>query len=231
MRNIDAIVLQTIKRSIEKYGNVLAFSHAVGIAHSTVLFWLSGKIHRISTEIWENKLFPVIENELCSVCSEQDPARIREKYLHPVGKKCIIQVPVIAETDLIGYEMPLENIKSFIKRKSKKKTGFEASKGEEYFSVVLQTTMQRYGIPWESIVFFSANVCFQNNMLVLIKFQDEQSMHICKFSEHLGGCSLFEFTPENSPVLWNKEESARKLDWAFPIAGIRFLCRKKSRTV
>ncbi len=49
-----------LQRAIDEYGNVSQFAKAIGVAHSTVLFWLSGKSPNISGRVWIRKVRPVL---------------------------------------------------------------------------------------------------------------------------------------------------------------------------
>ena len=43
MRLIDNMIRKSLVEAVEKSGGLLAFSKQIGVAHSTVLFWLNGK--------------------------------------------------------------------------------------------------------------------------------------------------------------------------------------------
>lgn len=58
------LVTPTIKDALKKaanyYGNPATLAKAIGVAHSTVFFWLSGKTESVSGKVWTNKVLPVI---------------------------------------------------------------------------------------------------------------------------------------------------------------------------
>ncbi len=49
-----------ILKAIDLHGNVTQFAKHLGIAHSTVLFWLSGKTTIVSGRLWAQKLRPAL---------------------------------------------------------------------------------------------------------------------------------------------------------------------------
>jgi len=53
-------IKKAIKRAIDQHGNVTQFAKSLGLAHSTVLFWLSGKTATISGLVWAQKLRPAL---------------------------------------------------------------------------------------------------------------------------------------------------------------------------
>ena len=58
--NVTQDVKNALQRTIDAYGNVSQFAKAVGVAHSTVLFWLSGKSPNINGRIWMKKIRPAL---------------------------------------------------------------------------------------------------------------------------------------------------------------------------
>ena len=64
MREIDENIKMVLWSAVKKQGSVLQLSRILGVSHSTILFWLNGKIKNISTDIWCRKLYPVLEEEL-----------------------------------------------------------------------------------------------------------------------------------------------------------------------
>lgn len=57
---ITTEIVRALERAIEHYGNVSQFAKSVGLAHSTILFWQSGKTTSISGNVWANKLRPAL---------------------------------------------------------------------------------------------------------------------------------------------------------------------------
>ena len=62
-------IIAAINRATDYYGNVSQVAKNMGVAHSTVLFWLSGKTTSISGHLWAGKIRPVLAPFL-------DPARL-----------------------------------------------------------------------------------------------------------------------------------------------------------
>ena len=58
--NVTQDVKNALQRTIDAYGNVSQFAKAVGVAHSTVLFWLSGKSPNINGRVWMKKIRPAL---------------------------------------------------------------------------------------------------------------------------------------------------------------------------
>lgn len=56
--NLTPEIKEAIRKAIDLHGNVTQFAKHLGIAHSTVLFWLSGKTTEVSGRLWAQKLRP-----------------------------------------------------------------------------------------------------------------------------------------------------------------------------
>ncbi len=53
-------VMKALNRAVEHHGNVSQFAKKVGISHSTVLFWQSGRTSNINGGVWVRKLRPAL---------------------------------------------------------------------------------------------------------------------------------------------------------------------------
>ena len=62
MRTIDENIKKILWNAVKKQGSVLHLSRLLGVSHSTVLFWLNGKIKSISTDIWSERVYPFLED-------------------------------------------------------------------------------------------------------------------------------------------------------------------------
>ena len=58
--NMTPELVELIDKAIDAHGNVTQLAKSMGIAHSTVLFWKSGKTKRISGKVWANKVRPAL---------------------------------------------------------------------------------------------------------------------------------------------------------------------------
>lgn len=57
---INDTIITAINKGVNHYGNVSQLAKAMGVAHSTILFWLSGKTTNISGHLWTTKIRPVL---------------------------------------------------------------------------------------------------------------------------------------------------------------------------
>lgn len=57
---ITPSIAAAIRRAIDYYGNPSQLANRIGVAHSTVFFWISGKTSSISGKLWQSKIRPVL---------------------------------------------------------------------------------------------------------------------------------------------------------------------------
>jgi hypothetical protein len=233
MQRIDEKIHIALKRSAERCGSILALSRLLNVSHSTVLFWLSGKIRHISTDLWQQNVFPVLEEDLYLLSGEKTPCEVRNFYLgSKTGNRRVISVPVplMKEDGLLRYRPVLENITSFVNRTREKRVLREKdfNPEKEYFAVQLCHLKKEYALPWEVLAFFTENTCLTDNELVLLRMQKEAFIRICRFRT-AGQKSFFEDFITAEPVAGSPSDATEPypLEWVFPIATIHFFRSKQ----
>ncbi|MCI6287722.1 MAG: hypothetical protein MR727_03175 [Lentisphaeria bacterium] len=217
MQEIDESVKNSLRRLIGQCGSVLAASRVLGVSHSTVLFWLNGKIRHISTDVWRERVYPVLSGK-CTIPADLSELRLAERCRRNV-------VPLVYEEDLLHYEQPMENICSYVRRKSRQSVILDAPGGVRYCAVKLDHTRKRYGMDGDALVFFTENICLQNGVCALLRFRDGDFVRICRFSEKNGVCTLECMEQCGGKTVWRKEDGLSRLVWAFPVSGVKIFCR------
>lgn len=239
MQIVDDLIRCALRRAAERCGSILALSKLLEVSHSTVLFWLNGRIRNISTDIWFQKVFPVLEEDLCFLSGSENPGELRSCYLQSFrtsGSRSM-HVPLLEEGELLLYRTPLENIASFFHRNAKysffpgKESFFP---GKEYFVVQLHHLMERYMLPWETFVFITENIRLADRELVLLRIRSEDFLRICRFRSagNENADPVFEDFINGRIIAGGGERACRSLsslEWVFPAVEIRFCCRRGQR--
>ena len=57
---ISQEILDAIARAAEQYGNVSELAKAMGVSHSTIIFWRKGKTANMSAKLWNTKVKAVL---------------------------------------------------------------------------------------------------------------------------------------------------------------------------
>ena len=236
MQRIDDRIRTALRRSAERCGSILALSRLLNVSHSTVLCWLNGKIRHISTDLWLQKVFPVLEEDLYRLSGGKTPYQVRSCYLgrefYGRANDPPARIPLIQENELLLYCSPLENISSFIHRESRKPVPwhFSSLPAKECFAVSLYHWKMEYDLPWEMLVFFTENTCLTDNELVLLRVRGELFIRVCRFrSGSRNGNGCFEDFISARVIAGgscNKKDPF-PLEWVFPVVAIRIFCRKQ----
>ena len=228
MRKIDETVKRALSRLEWRCGSVYAMSKLLGVSHSTVIFWRSGRIRNISTDTWSGKVYPVLEEEFAEMSPGLSRSELYEKYFEgdpEEDRESLVYIPVLLESDLLCYDMPLEKISSFAERKTDHEILFCGRPGMQYYGVLLENLPEKYQIPWRTCVIFQENIRLKPGSLVLVQLSHERDLKICNFLEDEEGCYLQELYSDSHVSKWKKDETCSGLNWAFPIVRMQILCR------
>ena len=60
---ITESIQNAIQAAVRKSGSILSFSRAIGVSHTTIAYWISGRTRKINSTAWQN-LLPHIEDYL-----------------------------------------------------------------------------------------------------------------------------------------------------------------------
>lgn len=235
MQKLDDRIRCALRRSAERCGSVLALSRLLGVSHSTVLFWLNGRIRNISTDLWLQKVFPVLEEDLCLLAEKElTPGQIRCFY-QADGFSCtgrgFTQIHLMKEQDLLSYRMPLEGISSFAKRCGVKTNIPDISpmSVQRCYSVQLDHVLDHTVPGWSALVIFTEQSALSDYDLVLLRIRSESSLRICRFRSAKGEY-FFEDIVSRRVVIRcrdEKEDDLFRVLWTFPVISIRFCSRTR----
>ena len=131
---ITESIQKAIQSAIDKCGSLLSFSRSVGVSHTTVAFWLSGRTRKINSTVWDN-LHPLIreylETESAESAYPSDPKAagspayvLREKYVGRYGSLQGASAPLLRLDDLKDFDPQIDSIEEIIRKKSKRVVSF-----------------------------------------------------------------------------------------------------------
>ena len=214
-------ILEALKRAIRHYGNTSQFADHIGVAHRTVLFWLSGKTTNISGKIWTNHL----RRELRAFMNEpQDRYMVREEILPfsdfekrgPVNREvCMAKI-----SDMIDFDATVESPVSFVKAHSVAKSSFSSGKMESFFALELDKPLAGPFLPKGAKLLLPGSDYAQDGDVVVGKLRNTVTLIIGRY--HREGDKI-RLTPldKSQPVLeWSVSENAEKIFWMYPVEEI-----------
>ncbi|MBP5585994.1 MAG: hypothetical protein J6Y92_06540 [Lentisphaeria bacterium] len=143
---ITEAIQNAIRDAISKCGSSLSFSRLIGVSHTTVAYWLSGRTRKINSTVWDN-LLPVIREFLesggdksVSYPSEPEAAGgpayvLRENY---AGRYCVppnTSAPLLQLDDLKNFDPQIDSIEEIVRKKSRRVVTFTSAVQSGFFAV------------------------------------------------------------------------------------------------
>jgi len=103
-------ILDAISRAAEQYGNVSELAKAMGVAHSTIIFWRRGQTASMSAKLWNTKVKDVLAPFMPSI-------RVAEPGGLYVHRNTTVErtVRVIPLSQLSSFDPAIESITEFIR--------------------------------------------------------------------------------------------------------------------
>ena len=103
-------ILDALSRAADQYGNVSELAKAMGVAHSTIIFWRRGKTRSMTAKLWNTKVKPVL-SPFMPVLAAAEPSA------HYVGKTTPADrtVRVIPLKSLASFDPAIESIGELIR--------------------------------------------------------------------------------------------------------------------
>lgn len=142
---ITESIQKAIQTAIKKSGSVLSFARTIGVSHTTVTYWLTGRTRKINATVWQN-LLPLIGEYL-------DPGESMTYPYGPVaaGANCVLReqspvwygagpahkaaAPLLHLSDLADFDPQIDPIEEIIREKSGKTAAFTSQVMPGHFAV------------------------------------------------------------------------------------------------
>ncbi len=214
-------LLSALQRAIEHYGNTSQFAKHLGIAHSTVLFWLNGKTSNISGHIWISKmrreLRPYMNGRYNSGnCVREDIAPFRESALNAPDKR----VAMLNFSGMADFDSTLEAPLSFIRSRSARQTQFANAGRDCFFALELDDPRSCPFLPLGTRILVSGGDYAENGDIVIAKLRNPQALVFCRYLRDNDMIRLIPLNPEYPAMEWPNSENAEKVFWMYPVAEI-----------
>ena len=234
MRLIDPVIRRSLSEAVEGAGGLLAFSRRIGVAHSTVLFWLTGKTKRINSDLWRGRVYSEIESYLAANLPELDPAAVRERYSDclDVGymERRMNFVSVVHERELLNYDPVMESVCVFAEKYSFAKEAFLCDGRKKYFALQMENSDLRFFYPGTVVLLCAADVRVKDGDFAVLRMRGGEYLRICRvfFRDE---CVCLEALSGEEGAEWNFRSERGRVEWMFPVLWIRGVCRKNGASV
>jgi hypothetical protein len=142
---ITESIQKAIQAAIKKSGSVLSFARTIGVSHTTVTYWLTGRTRKINSTVWQN-LLPLIGEDL-------NPGDVMSYPYNPAaaaGANCVLReqtamwygagptqktAPLLHLADLADFDPQIDPIEELIREKSEGSATFTSQVMPGHFAV------------------------------------------------------------------------------------------------
>lgn len=224
-------ILDAIDRASDYYGNITLLAQNLGIAHSTILFWRSGKTTNISGKLWMEKIHQGLKPFMpggihYKEIESLNPAKymVREEraaYGMPPEPQPVSSVVVTAFEKFAEFDPLVESPVSFAKKNpyASGTTGFACKLKDEYFALAMDESVKSM-FPMGTTFLIAWGEYPQDCGIVAAKLRDSGQIVIAHFQKQdaqiklavLGTKKVYE---------WPAKENSLNLVWVYPVHEIR----------
>ncbi len=228
MRLIDNMIRKSLVEAVEKSGGLLAFSKRIGVAHSTVLFWLNGKTKSINSDLWRGRVYPEIESYLAGNLPKMELNMIREKYSDCLSgafaENRMVSVPVVRESDMMHYDAVVESVEMFAEKFSAENVVFICDVRKKHFGVRLEYCDRSSFYPSGAILLCVADECVRNGDFAVLRMRNVDGLQVCRFFCEGDCISLVSLSDSMKKVEWNYRKDRGRVEWMFPAVWFKVIC-------
>ena len=220
-------ILEAIRRAVEHYGNTSQLAKEIGVAHSTVLFWLSGKTTNINGTIWKQRVQRVLRKFMTEPASH--PGALHEPAAsftpgHAMGqtdKNPRRKVPAIPISSLIDLDITIQSPVSFARQNAVADVPFANDCTEFSFALLLDDPKFCPGLPLGSRLLICGSNYADDGDIVIGKTRKPADLFLARLHRSSEGKTRLEpLNPKIPATSWKTSENAENVFWIFPVSEI-----------
>ena len=221
-------ILEAIRKAVDYYGNTSQFAKKIGVAHSTVLFWLSGKTANINGTIWEKRVRRVLRDFMNSKSSSQESSwdilqdsRSQFESVSESGEGGNLHaIPAIGFSRMQDFDLTMQAPVSFIKKCGLEMIPFANRCFNTSFGLILDKPEYWPSLPLGTRLLISGCDYAENGDIVVGKLRDPAELFCCRFFRTEDRTRLEPLDPKLPSMEWSNSENAEKMFWIFPVKEI-----------
>ena len=219
-------ILEAIRRAVEYYGNSSQFAKEIGVAHSTVLFWLSGKTANINGTIWEKRVRRVLRKFM--------PPASQSGAIHDPGtpflpasvpqlpdKNPTRKVPAIPLSSMIDCDITMQAPVSFARQNAVADIPFANVCTDFSFALLLDDPKFCPSLPLGSRLLISGSNYADDGDIVIGKTRNPAKLFLARLHRSSDGKTRLEpLNPKLPEKSWDTAANAENVFWIFPVTEI-----------
>ena len=222
-------ILDAIRLAVEHYGNTSQFAKEIGVTHSTVLFWLSGKTSNINNTIWEKRVRRVLRKFMPGATAKtsvlQDPGSafnlVQNPPVQQTEKELGRKVPAIPLSRMNEFDITMQSAVSFIRQNSSSEVSFANKCSDFSFAFLLDDPVFCPNLPIGTRILVRGTDYADDGDIVVGKTRNPARLFFCRLHRSAEGKTKLEpLNPKLPDISWNTSENAERVFWIFPVNEI-----------
>lgn len=209
-------ILAGLDKLIQKLGSVYKLAQELGVAHSTILFWKSGKTTKISAQLWQNKLKFLLRPYLTEDVSTQTYIKESVAEYGTLPQSFYL----VSLQNMGNFDPNVESVISYISRSSVGQGYFSNVGGKTLFAVLVDQENFAPIFPYGTILLVESGRPACDGEIVLVKFREEKLPKAMIFHFREGEFSLIPLDNNagNKKICWQQgTNSLSFISWQYPL--------------
>ena len=239
-------ILLAVRRAVDYYGNTSQVAKAMGIAHSTVFFWLKGKTVSMSGKLWQTKIRPVLAPFLpgeqgngnvkysCQTGSASGPLILHEDagvYQTMNGKGLFAGyppgietpdtakaegLPVIPYSALTQFDPSAGSVRSFLKQHSTEKLDWSGCTMDSFFAVRLDNEFSGVFLPGTDLLISTVDFP-EDQSIVIARLRESGEVIMGKYTRSGSRITILSLLQNGKEISWDCSASLGYTLWCFHV--------------
>ena len=214
-------ILAAIDGAIEHYGNITQFAKHLGIAHSTILFWKSGKTANISGQLWINKLRHELRPFMHSA-SDRSRFTLREDSMPYASEQPFRsnKAPLVTFSQIVDFDPTIESPSTFAANLGGKSVLFAREVKSGYFALELDESAKCGTFPFGTVFLVASGEYAQNGDTVVARLRDTGEIVIRHYLREENRVKLSPVNGNGRTYEWEARDNSSHIVWMYPVIEI-----------
>lgn len=237
MKLIDDGIKNALSIAGRDYGSILSLSRKIGVSHSTVIFWKSGKTKAIDGDVWRYKVYPVLRPYL-SPCpdsafkmamQETDESGPNKQNRELSAANALYSVPVISFAQASGFDPVMEPFEIYAKSIADEEVLFATRPGKGYFALKIEGQSMEPDFPHGTLVLVAGGEFVQAGDICIARLRSNGQVIVKEFSKNGSICQLKSLNPEGNSFSWDCINERGFVEWMHPVIEAKISLRDRYR--
>lgn len=221
MKVIDDGIRAALRDAALEYGSVLKLSKKLGVSHSTVLFWGSGRTRCIDGDVWRYKVYPALEGYLRrrGSCAESGPdfAGYGRRNEGGLARAAMHEVPVVGLTQAAGFDPALEPFEAYARGCGAGTAFFATEPKDGYFALRVEGRSMEPEFPDGTLLLVAGGEFVEAGDIVVARIRENGQIAVKRL---LGSGVKMRMESLNEGGMryeWDRNSDRGFLEWIHPV--------------